>query len=178
MIHYRLTENKKFEIAKNLIDILDNDIEPSNDTVNFISHWLRSVRSEKTKAFNDVWEIVLKNFYPKKRPILIRGLERKSKAEYIASFTNSKSCAKKFSNYKGYWIICDTKDCLLEFQTNNKGNYRHSFYPLTEVLQKAKKNGGWGFSDFILEHYCGEDEYIMKINFSFMHILKFIKQYE
>jgi hypothetical protein len=67
---------------------------------------------------------------------------------------------------------------LVDFQTNNKGNYRNSFYPISEVLIKAKANGGWGFSDNLLEQFYGEDEYIMKINFLFMQILKFVEQYD
>lgn len=176
--YYRLSTAKKKEIAQNLIDILDTDIEPFSDTTTFISNWIRSDRWGKTKADYDIWEIVLKNYYPRTRSILIRSIDRKSKVEYIGSFTNSTSCARRFGRNTGYWIICDTKNCLLEFQTGNKGNYRNSFYPITEVLKKAKENGGWGFSDNLLEQFCGEDEYIMKINFSFMQILKFVEQYD
>ncbi|REC68116.1 hypothetical protein DRF58_14555 [Epilithonimonas hispanica] len=66
-------------------------------------------------------------------------------------------------------------NCLLEFQTNQKGNYRNSFYPISEVLKIANKKCGWGFSKNILEKYAGEDEYIMKINFSIMHLMKYIE---
>lgn len=173
-----LSSGQKEEIAQNLIDILDCDKEPSCQTITFISNWIYSDRWGKTKADYDIWEIVLKNYYPKTRPILIRSIDRKSKLEYIASFTNSTSCARRFGRNAGYWIICDTKNCLLDFQVDKKGNYRNSFYPISEVLNKAKQNGGWGFSNNLLEQFCGEDEYIMKINFSFMNILKFVEQYD
>jgi hypothetical protein len=34
----------------------------------------------------------------------------------------------------------------------------------TQVLKKAKKAGGWGFSERLLSEYIGKDEYIMRIN--------------
>lgn len=172
--YYRLSANKKLEIAQNLIDIIDNDIIPSSDTVKFIGNWVLSERSEKFKAYYDVWEIVLKNFYPKERPILIRSINRKSNKEYIASFTNSVYSAQRFGNYSGYWIICDTKDCLLENPIiSRKGNYSNTYYPLSMVLKKAKENGGWGFSKIFLQNYSGEDEFIMKITFSIMCMVKY-----
>lgn len=172
----RLTQKKKEEIAQNLIDIFDKDIEPSPETKTFISNWILTELWEKTKAYYDVWEIVLKKYYPRTRPILIRSISRKSKLEYIGSFTNSAYSAQRFGRDKGYWIICDTKNCLLETRPKKrKGNYRNTFYPISEIFQKAKKQGGWGFSDFLL-NYSGEDEYIMKIDFSVMHLLKYIEQ--
>lgn len=165
----------KKQIAQNLIDIIDKDIEPFKETITFIGNWILSDRSEKFKAYYDVWEIVLNNFIPKTKPILIRSISRKSKMEYIASFTNSAYSAVRFSESKGYWIICDTKDCLPTIR-NKQGNYRNTFYPLGEVLKKAKENGGWGFSERLLRQYAGEDEYIMKIDFSIMQLLKYIHQ--
>jgi len=161
-----------------LIDIIDSDICPDDETKIFIDNWIRTERHEKFKAYYDVWEIVLKNFYPKTRPILIRSIPRKSKKEYIASFTNSAYSAQRFSNRKGYWIICDTKDSLLSYHPKNiQGKYVNTFYPLSEVLKKAKENGGWGFSKRLLADYTGEDEYIMKIDFSEMQLLKYINQH-
>ncbi|WP_454045023.1 hypothetical protein [Chryseobacterium sp. Marseille-Q8038] len=171
--YYRLTASKKEEIAQNLIDIFERDIEPSVDTRRFICNWILTDRSEKFKAYYDVWEIVLKNFIPKTKPILIRSIPRKSKLEYIASFTNTAYSAVRFGEGKGYWIICDTKDCLPSLEIN-KGRYRNTFYPLSDVLKKAKANGGYGFSDRFLRNYAGEDEYIMKIDFSVMQLLKYI----
>lgn len=192
--YYRLSAKKKEEIAQNLIDIFYKDTPPSSDTRIFIGNWILSDRSEKVKAYYDVWEIVLKNYLPKTTPILFRSISRKSQAEYIASFTNSVYCAVKFSrsfskkriqelsngrtieldgNGKGYWIICDTKECLPSLE-KNKSNYRNTFYPLSDVLKKAKTNGGWGFSERLLREYAGEDEYIMKIDYSIMQLVKYI----
>lgn len=171
---YRLTAKKKQEIAQNLIDITDKDIDPYAETITFIGNWILTDRREKFKAYLDVWEIVLKNFIPKTKPILIRSISRKSRLEYIASFTNSAYSAVRFTKGKGYWIICDTKDCLPPYE-NKQGNY-NTFYPLSEVLKKAKEKGGWGFSERFLRQYAGEDEYIMKIDFSIMQLLKYIDQ--
>ena len=171
--YYRLTAVKKEQIAQNLIDIIDKDMLPSVDTRNFIYNWMITDRRGKFKAYYDVWDIVLKNFIPKTKPILIRSIPRKSKLEYIASFTNSAYCAVRFGQGKGYWIICDTKDCLPSLEIN-KGKYRNTFYPLSDVLKKAKENEGYGFSESFLMRYAGEDEYIMKIDFSVMQLLKYI----
>jgi len=174
--YYRLSYEKKQEIAQNLIDILDTDQIPTKDTVSFIGNWILTGRSEKFKAYYDVWEIVLENYYPKNRPILFRAISRKSKNEYIASFTGSVYAAQRFSENKGYWIVCDTKDSLMtEEPIHRKGSYRNTFYPISEVLQKAKNNNGWGFSERLLRNYAGENEYIMKIDFSVMQLLKYIK---
>ncbi len=173
--YYKLTIVKKTEIAQNLIDIFEKDIIPSNDTREFIVNWILTGRSEKLKAYYDVWDIVLRNFIPKKRPILIRSIDRKSKIEYIGSFTNSVNAAERFSNGKGYWIICDTQRILGIFEkAYKKGEFKHSFYPLSEVLEKAKSNGGWGFSDRFLNEYAGEGEHIMKIDYNVMILLKYI----
>lgn len=176
MIYYRLTTEKKKEIAQNLIDILEKDICPSKETITFICNWILTVRNEKVKAYYDIWEIVLRNFYPKARPILIRSISRRSRHEYIASFTNSAYSAERFGEYKGYWIICDTKYSLIsDFTLGKKGSYINTFYPLSDVLKRAKEKGGWGFSERFLSSYSGEDEYIMKINFSYMQLLKYIE---
>lgn len=171
--YYRLSQIKKEEIAQNLIDIIDKDIPPSEDTIVFIGNWILRVRSEKFKAYYDVWEIVLKNFKSKKTPILIRSIKRKSKAEYIGSFTSSVNSAVRFAAGGGYWIICDTKECLPNLESN-KGKYRHTFYPISQILKKAKENGGWGFSEWLLSTFTGEEEYIMKIDFSVMKLVKYI----
>jgi len=173
--YYRLTTIQKEDISQNLIDILERGVKPSKETVTFICNWILTDRTEKFKAYYDVWEIVLKNYYPKSRPLLIRSIPRKSKHEYIASFTRSAFSAERFGERAGYWIICDTKDCLISDTPIYKpGSYRNTFYPLSEVLKKAKANGGWGFTERFLNNYSKEDEYIMKIDFSFMYLLKYI----
>ena len=106
---YRLSENHKREIAQNLIDILQKDAKITVQTKVFIYNWILSGPDEKTKAFFDIWDIVLKNYLPTKRPILFRACERVSKNGKIASFTGCIESARRFSMGRGSLIICDTK---------------------------------------------------------------------
>lgn len=173
---YRLSNDQKREIAQNLIDILEKDVTILTQTKMFISNWILTDAGEKRKAFFDVWDIVLKNFLPTIRPILFRACDRVSKNKKVASFTGRLECAKGFSNGKGYLIICDTKETLaFENKLYKPGEYRNTFYPLVNVLEKARVNGGWGFSERLLNDYKGEDEYIMRVNLSHMHSVKWIK---
>jgi hypothetical protein len=171
---YRLTDIRKREIAQNLIDILDIDANLSKHTKRFIGDWILTDYKNKRKAFFDVWDIVLKNFLPRSRPLLFRSCNRICTNGKIASFTGRLECARRFSNGKGSLIICDTKETLgFEDSFNCPGDYNHTFYPLVDVLVKAKNSGGWGFSEKLLD-YIGEDEHIMRIDLKQMHCVKWI----
>jgi hypothetical protein len=173
---YRLSSDKKSEIAQNLIDILQKDAEINVLTRAFISNWILTGPEEKRKAFFDIWDIVLRNYLPTTRPILFRACNRVTNKEKIASFTGRLECARRFSQYKGLLIICDTKERLdFEEEYYKAGEYKHTFYPLVEVLVKAKKMGGCGFSDQFLNDYIGEDEYIMRTNLGNTDSLKWLK---
>ncbi len=65
---YRISKAQKEDIAQNLIDFLEKEIELKNESKTFISNWLYTGHDEKRKAFYDVWEIVLKNYLPTSRP--------------------------------------------------------------------------------------------------------------
>jgi len=52
---YRLSKDRKSEIAQNLIDILQKDATISKHTSIFIGNWLRTDHTGKRKAFYDVW---------------------------------------------------------------------------------------------------------------------------
>ena len=173
---YRLSKDQKSEIAQNLVDILQKDVNITEQTRGFIYNWIRTVANEKRNVFFDVWDIVLKNYLPTTRPILFRSCERISKEGKIASFTGRLECARKFSKGKGFLIICDTKENL-EFQEKfgKTGQYKNTFYPLTSVLIKARDAGGCGFSDSFLNESIGEDEYIMRINLGNMSSFKWIE---
>lgn len=173
---YRLSKNQKDEIAQNLIEILQDDADISYETRAFISNWILTGPEEKRKAFYDVWDIVLKNYLPTTRPILFRSCGRVSKNNKISSFTGRLECVKRFSQGKGVLIICDTEESLkFEDEFYKPGNYVHTFYPLVSVLQKAKKSGGCGFSERILNNHIGEDEYIMRVDSENMSSLRFIQ---
>lgn len=170
---YRLSNELKKKIAQNLIDILQKDVKINEHTRKFISNWILTGPDEKRKAFFDVWDIVLKNYLPTKRPILFRSCDRISKNSKIKSFTGRIECARRFSNGKGSLIICDTKESLkYEEELYKIGNYKNTFYPLVDVLIKAKESEDSGFSENILNNYIGEDEYIMRLDFDNMHTLK------
>jgi len=173
---YRLSKKEKAEIAQNLIDILQKDSEITKQTREFIGNWILTTSEEKRKAFFDVWDIVLKNYLPKTRPILFRACKRISKNGKIASFTERLESARRFNKGRGSLIICDTKEILLFEERNYKsGEYKHTFYPLVSVLEKAKTSGKYGFSKRILDEYVGEDEYIMKIDLENMESFRWIK---
>ncbi|MDO6814072.1 hypothetical protein [Tenacibaculum soleae] len=170
---YRLSKEEKNEIAQNLIDILQKNANINRLTVTFIGNWILTGPDKKRKAFFDVWEIVLKNFLPTIRPILFRACKRISKNGKIASFTGRLECAREFSKGKGSLIICDTNEILkFEDEFYELGDYKHTFYPLSSVLKKAKKSGGCGFSERLLNNYIGEDEYIMRIDLENMETFK------
>ena len=173
---YRLSKVQKIEIAQNLIDILQKDAHIIEQTRTFISNWILTGPEEKRKAFFDVWDIVLKNYIPITRPILFRVCERINKIGRIASFTGRLECARRFSKCRGVLIICDTKDTLrFEEQFYKIGEYKHTFYPLVDVLVKARDSGGCGFSERILNDYIGEDEYIMRINLDNIGCFRWMK---
>jgi hypothetical protein len=172
---YRLTKDEKSEIAQNLIDILQKNIGITDQTRGFICNWILTVAGEKRKAFFDVWDIVLKNYLPTTRPILFRACKRINKNSKIVSFTANLDCAKRFSNCKGLLIICDTNEALqFEDEFYSNGDYRNTFYPLVDVLIKAKDSGGWGFSERILREYIGEGEYIMRINLDNINTFRWV----
>lgn len=175
-LQYRLSNELKKEIAQNLIDILCEDVKIKEQTRIFISNWILTGPDEKRKAFYDVWDIVLKNYLPTKRPILFRSCDRISKNSQIKSFTGRIECARRFSKGKGSLLICDTKESLrFEEELYKIGNYKNTFYPLVDVLIKAKESGNSGFSQRILNDYIGEDEYIMRSDLDNIHTLKWTR---
>lgn len=172
---YRLSKDRKNEIAKNLIDILQKDASISKLTRIFITNWLCTDYTEKRKAFYDVWDIVLKDYLPTTRPVLFRTCVRISKIGKIASFTGRLECARRIGEGKGSLLICDTKEALkFEEEFYSIGEYKHTFYPLVTVLTKVRDSGNNELSERTLE-FIGEDEYIMRIHQRNMHSFKWIK---
>lgn len=161
------------EIAQNLVDILKCDAMISEQTASFISNWILTDSKEKEKVFFDVWDIVLKNYMPSKTPILFKGFNGRVKDLTIGSFTGRFDCARAFSDKSKTLIICDTKESLFSKFSTTPGSYQYTFYPLVEVLIKAKKEGGWTFSELLLD-YIQEDEYIMRIDLSYMYKVKLV----
>lgn len=175
--NYRLSKKQKAEIAQNLIDILQNDKNITEQTRRFIYKWIYTGPDGKRKAFFDVWDIVLKNYLPTARPILFRACKRISKNGKIASFTGRLECARRISDGKGSLIICDTKE-ELEFEEEfyKTGEYKHTFYPLVDVLIKARDTREFGFDERFLSNYIGEDEYIMRIDSENINSFRWLKK--
>lgn len=169
-LKYRLSEKQKNIIAQNLIDILETNTSLLEESRTFISNWILSGPDEKRKAFYDVWDIVLKNYFPKTTPILFRACGRIEKRQKIASFTSSINCAYKMGRGKGMLVICDTKESL-EFEKNfyTNGNFKNTFYPLVSVLTKVRDSG-----ERFLNDYIGEEEYIMRTSLPNMHYFRFV----
>jgi len=67
-VQYRLSKDEKSQIAQNLIDFLQKDVNISEQSIVFICGWIRSDSDGKSKAYFDVWDIVLKNYLPTTRP--------------------------------------------------------------------------------------------------------------
>lgn len=149
--------------------------EITDQTRGFIGNWILTDFKGKYKAYYDVWDIVLRNYLPKERPLLFRSCRRRYDGR-IASFTRCLECARKFSDESGFLIVCDTQETLIgENHLYGPGKYKHSFYPLVKVLEMARDGGGWGFSGIILRNYIGEEEYIMRVDLENMDSFKWIK---
>ena len=176
-LSYRLSEKVKAGIAANLIEILQNGAAITDEAREFIHRWLRTGPHGKRKAFFDVWDLVLKSYLPSSRPVLFRSSQRKSVNGKIASFTGRLECARRISEEKGVLLICDTKELLkYEDRFYKPGSYRHTFYPLVDVLKKAQNGDGWGFTERFLSEFIGEDEYIMRINPGHVHAFRWIPE--
>ncbi|MDL2319660.1 hypothetical protein LJC45_00810 [Alistipes sp. OttesenSCG-928-B03] len=172
---YRLRQTQKEEIAQNLIDILCQDAEISKEARTFVYEWVCSDRKGKTKAFYDVWDIVLKNYMPETRPILFHSCRRPTDGK-IASFSGRWEFIERYSERKGSVVICDTAETL----THNfykEGEYRHTFYPLVRVIEKIIESGNDKTKSF-MSPYLKEDEYMMRVDLEWMSVLKWSKKSE
>jgi len=173
---YRLAASKKASIAQNLIDVLEKGAVIEKDTATFICNWILTGPKEKGKAFFDVWDFVLNNYMPTTRPILFRSCSRRSDGK-IASFTGRLECARRFSENRGFLLICDTAEELrYEEKLCKRGEYRHTFYPLSELIKRDDIAEHHVFSEGIRRDYIGEDEYIMRVDLGNMCTFKWHKE--
>jgi hypothetical protein len=172
---YRLTMTQKTSIAQNLIDICECNAPIEKPTATFVGNWILTGPEEKFKAYYDVWDLVLKNYLPKSRPILFRSCSRRTHGK-IASFTGRLESAQRFSGEKGFLLICQTEESLKYEETFYKrGEYRHTFYPLSEVIKKDNESKNHVFSDRLRKNYAGEDEYIMRVDSGYLVTVKWCK---
>lgn len=169
--NYRLTAAQKSGIAKDLVNALEHTVRLSQPAASFVRNWILTGPDEKYKAFYDVWDIVLHNYMPTQYPILFRACTRRANGR-IASFTGRLEAARRFLDGKGFLLFCDTKEALPIYQDMQKGAYRHTFYPLGYLLEQEAGFPDSFLSPWLCSQYRGEDEYIMRINTSHMHSLK------
>lgn len=154
-----------------------NDTPLLQDTISFIYEWVKTDATEKTKALYDVWDIVLREYLPKERPVLFRSCKRISKRD-IQSFTGKIYAAEKFSeHHTGHLLICDTREYLL-FEDENALLHERSFFPLCEFIKKGTYSPTPYFRESFYEEYKKEDEYIVRINQNWLYDLKWNKKKE
>lgn len=171
---YRLSQEQKENISGNLVAFMESKEDLSQDSADFIIMWIKTGSEEKTKAFYDVWDIVLKNYIPQTRPVLFRSCTRIID-DKIVSFTGSIYCAHRFSKGKGLLLICDTNDVLLSVSYGNglkRGEYQNTFFPIAELLKKEAKSAKPKFHERTISEFSKEDEYIMRVNLCGMYPCK------
>lgn len=168
---YQLSHKQINSIYTNTIAFMESKENLSLETAIFIGNWLGSDSSQKGKSYYDVWDLVLKNYMPSTRPVFYRSCNRRENGR-IASFTSSIRCANKFSDGKGFLLICDTNETLCCLHLERQGDYSHTFFPLVELLRKEAQSPNCRFSKQLLENYIKEDEYIMRVNTDWMYSCK------
>ena len=174
---YKLRKHVKEKIANNIVDFMVNDTPLLQESVSFIYNWVISDGSEKTKAYYDVWDIVLKTYLPQERPILFRSCQRLSKRD-IQSFTGRIYTAERFSeNHTGHLLICDTKE-YLQFEDENATEHERSFFPLRQCIKKGTYCEKHFFRESFYEEYKKEDEYIVRVNQNWLYDLKWNRKRE
>lgn len=170
-----MTRIKKELICHNLIAFMEPDEELSQEAATFIGNWILTDASEKKKSDYDVWDEVLKCYMPSARPTLYRSCNRREDGK-IASFTGSIHCAQKFSGDRGFLLICDTKETLQFSHLEQCGEYRHTFFPLSDLLKKEAQSPNCKFSKRLIEDYAKEDEYIMRVDLGRMYSCKWYQR--
>lgn len=171
---YRLSQRQKESVSENLVAFMGSNVALSQAAATFIGNWILSGPEEKTKAYFDVWDIVLRNYMPAPpRPVLFRSCNR-IVDEKITSFTGNFQSFQRFSQEKGLLLICDTKELLpLGFPNPRpQGQYRNTYFSIAELLKKEAKSPNCHFSDRLINDYVGEDEYIVRTNLNLMSSFK------
>lgn len=174
---YRLSQKAKVQIAKNIVAFMIDDAPLLQESVSFIYNWVLNDGAEKTKAYYDVWDIVLREYLPIERPILFRSCKRLSH-RHIQSFTGKIYAAERFSeNHVGHLLICDTRE-YLRFEDENAVEHKRSFFPLCECIKKGTYCEKPYFREYFYEEYKKEDEYIVRVNQNWIYDLKWNKKKE
>lgn len=174
---YRANFSTKEMIADNLIAFMIDDTPLLQETISFVHNWVMSDKAEKTKAYYDVWDIVLRKYLPVQRPILFRSCQRLSQRS-IQSFTGKIYAAERFSeSRKGHLLICDTAE-YLRFEDENSSEHERSFFPLCECIKKGYLYPAKYFTKSFYDEYKKEDEYIVRVNQNWLYDLRWSKKAE
>ena len=168
----RISKKAKERIAKNIVSFMVDDTPLLQESASFIYCWVMQPDGlGRTKSYYDVWELVLKNYLPKERPVLFRSCKRLSNRP-IQSFTGSIYVAEKFSeNRSGHLLICDTQD-YLRFESENTKEHERSFFSVCECIKKGTYSEPSYFSKSFYEEYKKENEYIVRVNQNGLYNLK------
>ena len=170
---WRAIQKTKERIANNIVGFMNGDSLLLPETKEFVVEWVMTGPEEKSKAFFDVWAIVLKRYLPKERPILFRSCMRVSRRP-IQSFTASIRCAEKFSeNHKGHVLVCDTKE-YLQFEVEG-AEHKRSFFPVYDLVRRDLASETPQFTQHFYDRYYGEDEYIVSVDLNWMYDLKWAR---
>ena len=172
---YRLSQQKKVSISQNLIAFMESNEELSREAATFIGNWILTGAEGKTKTYFDIWDLVLKSYMPTTHPILYRSCKRREDGK-IRSFTGRIQCAQRFSDNRGFLLICDTEEALGFPEWQKIGEYQNTFFPLSELLKRESKSSNCKFSKRLIEDYIKEDEYIMRVNLNWTYSCKWYQE--
>ena len=168
----RISGKSRERIAKNIVSFMVDDAPLLPESVSFIYCWVKQPDGHgRTKSYHDVWELILKSYLPKERPILFRSCERIS-TRPIQSFTGRIYAAARFSKKRsGHLLVCDTEE-YLRFEDESTEEHERSFFPLCECIKKGTYCEKPYFSEAFYKEYKKEDEYIVRVNQNWLYDLK------
>ncbi|MFR2839858.1 MAG: hypothetical protein ACLTBU_12280 [Zhenhengia sp.] len=169
-----MKEKDKINIAENLIKAIETGIAVNDKTRTFVANWICSGPEEKSSDMQDVWDIVLKNYYPKERPVLFRATDYINDGK-IESYTGRIGVAEVFLRQCGKdakLLICDTDESIVPEYIRGKGDYRGTFFPLSKLLANEMELEDSLFVKNFMRGYIGEDEYIMRTELDLIYVLR------
>lgn len=167
---FRASQKTKERIANSIIDFMNGKSPLLPEVKTFIVNWVMTGPEEKSKAYFDIWAIVLKNYLPEERPVLFRSCTRLSKRP-IQCFTGRIRCAERFSDgHGGHVLVCDTKE-YLQFETEDT-EHKHSFFSVYDLVRRDLASENPQFTQKFYDDYSGEDEYIVCVDLDWMYDLK------
>lgn len=164
----------KRKIAECLIKAIETGVAVDARTHTFVVNWICSGPEEKNQDMQDIWNMVLKNYYPKERPVLFRATDYINDGK-IESYTGRIGVAELFLRQCGEdakLLICDTGDCIVPEYIRGRGDYRGTFFPLGKLLENEMRLEDSLFVKNFMRQYIGEEEYIMRTEINSLAMYK------